>query len=105
MPISRTRSEMLASMMFMMPMPPTSRLMPGDEPAAEPRVVDEGVDLLRPILLRAEREILDAFVGAHEHVADLLQRFGQHVDAGDLQLQAREPRVAGGADGHAVARR
>ena len=28
MPISRTRSEILASMMFMMPMPPTNRLMP-----------------------------------------------------------------------------
>src|ERR1051325_4216104 len=32
MPISRTRSEMLASMMFMMPMPPTSRLMPAMSP-------------------------------------------------------------------------
>ena len=32
MPISRTRSEMLASMMFMMPMPPTSRLMPAMRP-------------------------------------------------------------------------
>ena len=45
----------------------------GDEAAAEPGVADEGVDLLRPVLLGAEGEILDALVGAHEHVADLLQ--------------------------------
>jgi hypothetical protein len=32
MPISRVRSETLASMMFMMPMPPTSREMPAIEP-------------------------------------------------------------------------
>ena len=32
MPISRTRSEILASMIFMIPMPPTSRLMPAISP-------------------------------------------------------------------------
>ncbi len=60
MPISRTRSEMLASMMFMMPMPPTSRLMPAISPPLSRAFADEGVDLLRPVLLGAEGEILDA---------------------------------------------
>ena len=73
----------------------------GDESAAHPRIMNEVVDLLRPILLGAKREILDALMRAHEHIADLLERFRQEVNVGDLQFQAGQARIAGGAGGTA----
>ena len=38
MPISRVRSETVASMMFMMPMPPTSSEMPAIEPSTRLKI-------------------------------------------------------------------
>ena len=59
----------------------------GNEAAAQAGVVDEGVDLVGPVLLRPKAEVLDALVGAHENVADLLQGLGQLVHAGDLHVR------------------
>ena len=47
---------------------------------------------LRPIFLGSKGEILDPFVGRHEHIANLLQRFGEQFDAGDFQFQAQTSR-------------
>src|SRR3954451_6641188 len=57
----------------------------GNESATQSGIANEGVDLLGPVLLSAKSKILDTFVGAHEHVADLLKRFGQNAEAGDFQ--------------------
>ena len=49
-----TRSEMLASMMFMMPMPPTSRLMPAIIPPLSRALRMKVLIWFGPILLGAE---------------------------------------------------
>jgi len=58
MPISRVRSVMVASMMFMMPMPPTIR----EIAAMEPSTMFE--DALRPLLLLEQLE-------GHDHLVVL----------------------------------
>ena len=51
MPISRMRSVMLASMMFMMPMPPTSRLMAAMMPPLMRALLMAVSDVFGPVLL------------------------------------------------------
>ncbi len=53
-----------------------------DDAAAHARVADGGGDVLRPVLLGPEGEILDALVRVHQDVAGLLQRRFQRVDVG-----------------------
>ena len=77
MPISRTRSGDAGQHDVHDADAPDQEADAGDEAAADSGVVDESVDLLSPILLGAEGEILDGFVGAHQHVADLLEGLGQ----------------------------
>ena len=93
MPISRTRSVMLASMMFMMPMPPTSRLIAAMMPPLMRALLDGLGDAFGPVLLRAEGEVLDALVRVHEDVLRLLQRLVHFVDVGDLDRERGEARI------------
>src|SRR5206468_8647896 len=66
-----------------------------DQPAAQPGVVDESLDLFGPLFLCAKGELLDASMRAQQHVANLLEGFRQRVHTGDFQLQIRQSRIAG----------
>ncbi len=60
MPISRVRSVTLTSMMFMMPMPPTSRDMPAIAPSSSVMIVEMEFDGIGDFLLIEDVEIIVA---------------------------------------------
>ena len=93
MPISRTRSEMLASMMFMMPMPPTSRLMAAIMPPLSRALRMKRWIFSAQSSLCAERKIFDAFVRGHEHIVHLLNGRSEFVDVANLHFEAAQARV------------
>ena len=76
----------------MMPMPTDQQADARDQAATEPGVANESIDLLGPILLGPKGKVLDAFMGAHQHIADLLQRQRQQIHAGDFQFETGQAR-------------
>src|SRR5262249_5100673 len=54
-----------------------------------------------PILLSSKGEVLNAFVGGHEDVPDLLECLRQELDPGDFQLETRQTGIARGPGGGA----
>ena len=101
MPISRVRSVTLTSMMFMMPMPPTSSEMPATEPSRRVMIVEMEFDGVGDFLLIEDAEII-AFgrrsgVALAEQAGDLLLRHVHAVGAGDLNVDGAQIFVAGDA--------
>ena len=88
---------MLASMIFMMPMPPDNETDGGDNAAAHARVADLLVDALQLGFLGVEAEVLDAAMGEHEDVSDLLQGGIELIEGLDFDVQVGQAVV-----GHAV---
>ena len=101
MPISRVRSVTLTSMMFMMPMPPTTREMPAIEPSSSVMILEMEFDRVGDFLLVEDVEVVVAAGGQAmalaQQAGDLLLGDFHAVGAGDLDVDGAQVFVAGDA--------
>ena len=74
-PISRVRSVTETSMMFMMPMPPTSSEIAGDAAQEDGQDAGDALDGVENAFLREDREIILANAGAMSRAEDLRNLF------------------------------